>query len=473
VSGGFPVAERLRQTIVRLESPLCFVAAPEALNRPALDAWHRLVTLIQSLQASANNWTVERLSTPDQLLPYVHEEAEEVFSTIASIPPLSVPGSPVFLPLDTVMAQLLWAVARSSYPVMRLIEGVSGRYWTDASSSPCRGMLRLLVLLEPVEAIAAVDLVTWRAPVTWLRNEAVVEFKSNAWRVGDLLADLQQTLAAATPTIQPYLEGLTVKVLSPTREWRSFPFRLRLALEFGADAAEARVLDRAPLPDSALTERWVRLNQPTCCPLEHPALRQHLAWLQQLETLTQVDAMLLSDQALLPIVTVAMAAATHLTYWQAGTFGESTAVVEELLPKLLWHLVQGSYEIMRLLGGISAQVLEPQAGWQTGLLRLVGLVKLVAPDHDATFDLAQGTIAATRLGLLPPDAVVQSWEIPSCQQPLPAASLITNLIQVLQVQTPSIAQMLAGMRVECRVGEQWQRGELQFQLGLALTPSPC
>lgn len=112
-------------------------------------------------------------------------------------------------------------------------------------------------------------------------------------------------------------------------------------------------------------------------------------------------------------------------------------LVKELIPKILWNLAGNSFELMRLLTGIKAEVLLPSQDWETGKLRLVSSLSFTIDALQLSIDLATNTIFAQPLLR---EAYIQSNDCYLCQNPLRADSLlhqIKNKIknEILLIQT--------------------------------------
>lgn len=59
-----------------------------------------------------------------------------------------------------------------------------------------------------------------------------------------------------------------------------------------------------------------------------------------------------------------------------------------LVPQLLWNLSQTSYQFMRLLTGINAEILLPNQDWTPGKLRLVASLIIKTENLESSIDLA-------------------------------------------------------------------------------------
>ena len=172
------------------------------------------------------------------------------------------------------------------------------------------------------------------------------------------------------------------------------------------------------------------------------------------------------------IVQTAIACTQQLRIHDIG-LSQPLLLMDELVPKLLWSLTSSTYEIMELLGGISAQVLQPYADWQQGTLRLLAALHLKAAATgdrliDDRLDLSTGRSMltnTTRLGL---DAIVQT-STPLCAQPTAIVPLTAYLQQQLDDAMPAYKLLRESVAIAWLedVEQDWQTGSMQLSLSLA------
>lgn len=150
---------------------------------------------------------------------------------------------------------------------------------------------------------------------------------------------------------------------------------------------------------------------------------------------------------------------------------DSELLMDSLSARLLWQLIHTSYDIMRLVGGVATKVLQPQRGWEMGMLRLLVLIQIQTGEGTWDIDLATGRPVAVHLSPLDSTAIVHPRDLPLCQQPTPTEALIEQTIARFQNSTPAIAPLLTGVPVEvCVVNQGWQPAHLQLRLSLAFVP---
>ncbi len=302
------------QTILKLQDP--GLLDPPMVDPPpsvtALSTMQRLVEIINQLRATAPS-TPEFATTsepatsvlpPAAIAPYVSEEAYEVLDVLQQEQSESSGGNgqgqqrepgdwgvaSQLVTVDHLVPHLLWCVARSSYRVMQLLEGVSvrqcqpGKSWTS-------GMLRLVTLLEIIpsqlpalsEADSAsqanrqpwcFDLATGDRPTAlldgqvWLQaDETVLPLRQRSvtsehltakdkGQVGDQIQALQRQIQASTPAIQCLFEGLQLELLQPGQDWQMGEMRLKLGFEFVPQPAPTTAQLMGQQPDLVEAE-WV------------------------------------------------------------------------------------------------------------------------------------------------------------------------------------------------------------------------
>jgi hypothetical protein len=264
-SGRFSL-QTVGKTILRLHNPtilhpLSLMAVPVR----AVEAMQQLTAVVTRLRSPAGGCPPELEPTPANLSPYVKEEIEEVLVALQGFLPAAATGSAIetpYLPVEDLIPRLLWQVARSSYAVMQLIEGVPAQIKL-AEPDWQMGMVRLVAILEAEidESSWAFDLVTRRpltdllSPATCLQFDWQAASSTFSAEIGarDLsgeaeqtieqhLEQLQQVICTRTSGIQPLTQGLKVDLLEPGKGWQSGLLRLRFSFEFVSDW-QAEIVD--------------------------------------------------------------------------------------------------------------------------------------------------------------------------------------------------------------------------------------
>lgn len=173
-------------------------------------------------------------------------------------------------------------------------------------------------------------------------------------------------------------------------------------------------------------------------------------------------------------------------------------IVDDLMPRLLWHLVSSSYDIMQLVGGVPAEVVreaqilspQPETSPETGLIRLVVSLSLWNSDHHwakvhphrFAIDLATHNVTlesnsthletteTTEIGFL--NLSADFWrKSPDLRPPISASKLLVKLRQKIASTSPVLAQLMAPQPVEWLApNQQWLTGFLQLKIDWEFLP---
>lgn len=436
---------------------------------------------------------------------------------------LSSPHS--LITIDALIPSLLWQIARSDYSVMHLIEGVRGQCWQ--SQGWAAGMLRLVVMLE-LEAPTVrwcFDLATGQPAEGLLESIAIVQadeqalpvqqsaYAGAATALGDASCQVEYQLQAILQLLQietfglgDFLQGIAVALLQPGLDWQSGELRLQFGFEFSAQVPEVNrsedtqrygeLIDAAQMEDTAGINPLARpfdraiadSTATTQIPVVglkrslHPAALVRVSasaslesYLQQTtrqqlaQSLQQHDRHLSQDEHG-QLISILQAALITLSR-QTGTTGigllQPTLLLDELVPRLLWSLTSHTYEMMQWLGGLPAQVLQPEADWQQGTLRLLAVLQITATDLDYTLDLSTGRSTPVNAVPLPAAAIVQASASTLCQQPTLLEKLTTQLQQFYE-GVPESKLLLNGLAIDWLedVEQDWQSGLMTLNLSL-------
>ncbi|MBL1178505.1 hypothetical protein [Pantanalinema sp. GBBB05] len=527
----------VRQTVLKLGQEIVLtqnIRVPTGTT-PAITAMRQLVEVIQQLRSPEGGWQQDQLPTPAVLAPYVSEEAYEVLdvlpgkaTTSKALYPKSATRkskkleslpSAALIVMDSLIPYLLWCVARTSYSLMQMMEGVpvrlrQGRSWTS-------GILRLVVQLDlkATDLDWCFDLATGCPPGMLLSGNPVIQSDINlplqgshsqptqrrsrqkfGW-VERQIQELTEHLQQASPMIAPLLAGGTVDLLPPGQEWRSGHLHLSLGLEFtpqdlaaswqwstaACDLIEGELLEaiasqtalanttkvhQVPVavvdfPEQSLATTSVRLANP-----------KHLDRYTNLATQAQLAAAIARLQtALKPEPEQRLLQVVQEAYGLAETARTSISLLQpdllmdQLLPKLLWQLTAGSYEVMQLIGGVEARLLQPGCHWQDGSLRLMAVLHLTSPEIAWHVDLATGRLVAGRDFKVAATAIGQSQRLPSCHHPIQVSDLMIQLHQQIRETAPEVGFLMTKTAIEWLTTEQeWRSGFLHLEFYLEFLP---
>lgn len=507
--GVTPSAEMLQQVIFRL--PDWSILKPDR-DRPLPDpstlaAMQNLVEMIQSLRTVALASTEPSLlegssgcpMSAEDLLPYVSEEAYEVWDalnddispsaiqeTMSSVP--SGSDSRTWMNLEAIASWLLWEIARTSYSVMQMIEGISARRLI-ADQEWQAGMLRLAILLEIKAPMMhwSFDLVTGCPTAAsvdenaCLQSDGVIlpsevltqsggsEASRDRTPVNECLVTLTAQIKDQFPAINDLLNGISVEILQPGQPWQTGQLQLKIGFEFidqtpaaianysqhsSPDLVEAELVDEStfiqssPSPAATIAAparvslielprhllhptTLVRLSDRTSFEkYRQKAEQQHLQ-----NAILHLEAAQLDhnpESGLAQIVKEAYRVIGQMQEYDRSTPAclQPESLINELIPKLLWNLTRSSYELTQLIGGVEGRALQPGCNWQSGTLRLLPILHFQTTGITATIDLATGQSTAYSACLLDPKALCQGSLSPFIGQGLDSAPFLKQMVQV-------------------------------------------
>lgn len=239
---------------------------PVSLEPSVLAAVQHLVSIVADLCSPEGGWPADLPQTPENLVPYVSEEAYEVLEavqqTLPSVEPLpSTSPWPLqtvdYVPLQAMFPNLLWSIARSDCLTMQMLGGV--RAYLQRREAPRQlGVLRLVPLLAIATTATPyrLDLVTHGM----VEEEGLLQTQD--WigladdlppqepsKVADWLTLIAQQVYQATPLLHPWLSGVEVELLQPIEPWRTATLSVEFGFEFIADEPVP-----SPVPDPLPTD---------------------------------------------------------------------------------------------------------------------------------------------------------------------------------------------------------------------------
>jgi len=460
----------LDQWVLRITTPLQRLEARLSQGSEVIAAMQRLVAMIQTVRSPEEGWHPDLAPTPENLLPYVTEEACDVLEALETCLDAAPaqPSDPVesWLSQDLwqnyclaadFAPQLLWGIVRSSYEVMRLLEGVPAIVvGEDGRSHP--GILRLAALLRIsiADQPQVSDLVTHYPPSKTLAHTTPLQilagYVMTAPRpAGDILRTLIQQIRMATPAVLSFLDGVAITALAPQQPWQDGVLSLQMELEFVPEGDRVGAIAPPPLVASTQLQFtdtvWLETYHTTVIQQQLAALIPHLPAYQNM---AQADLPPLSEDILPMLIHSACDVADLLQhsppFLQATVHPEGIAL-NELLPWLLWCVGRSAYEVMHLIGGLPCQLLQPEADWQPGTLRLLLTLKLQTADQIHYIDLATGQTPEPDVFPLDANVVVQSPNSQWCYQPGLIQHLQTRVMGRIQQAIPELRPLLEGTAV--------------------------
>ena len=142
--------------------------------------------------------------------------------------------------------------------------------------------------------------------------------------------------------------------------------------------------------------------------------------------------------------------------------------LEALALQLLWQLIHHSYPLTCLLSGVPGQILQPQWGWENGMIYLVPLLRLQSDGLCFDLDLTSGSPVQVETLLIAPDILLQTntTEWPQVRETV--GQFQAGLQRKLQCVIPELSLLFQGMTVKFRNCQQrWRLGQLQLRLELS------
>lgn len=518
---------------------LTYLTRPPEIPVAAIATLQELIQLLRQLRSPHEQPSAVHPFTPEELVPYVMEEALDVLEALQmETSRLIHPARPSpLIQLDSLVSPLLWAIARSAYPVMELLEGMRG--CVGQPGHPWMpGVLRLVPLLElsTPSQYWRFDLTTGRKPQNLIHPDLQIQLEkaplldlstiqetdpASIYSASQQLQSLADNLSSCDLTLQALFQGVSANLLFPNSSWVSGELRLSLNLEFVAQeiadfvpaiplaqnhCVEAELMEGLE-PEKTGTFATVRpsvtvplsvIEMPVSLPepatliriAEQPLL-DHLtqAARQQVmaTAIAQMNTVIQSPGSIDPVLAV-IRTANSLERWvdqfmqQNFSLLQPELLLDELVPKLLWQLSRSSCAIMQWIGGMPIELLQPDRAWEIGILRLMFVLALSTRDRTWHIDLATGRFIPNHSWQLNPDAVaVVPSDAPALSgmpaqnpHPLRIGTLLEQLLLPIQTNALDIAVLQDAIAVEWLTSEQeWQPGQLALHWGFTWMPDIC
>jgi hypothetical protein len=496
-----------------------------AIAQKLMKPWQRLVAVIDQLRSlshsdaapSATSQTPNLPQTPQAIIPYVLEEVYDLLDMLqapvvnenlaAIVAPSPVSPSPVsplplqhYCLLETLAPWLLWGMAGSAYEMMQMMEGITVRIFQPGQGWQT-GVLRLAALLEfkPTDLNPEpgwlIDLATYEPPNFLLTPEMLLQSDDCQICQQPILShELLQRFVKQLKTsgLHQFLEGVEIILLMPQQVWQAGLLYLQPGFEFIA-ATEDEVADWVLSADSSppMTEVTVIATDGATVEIlpttARPTLRftdadwqkqyvatiaQHLQerslyhhWGLILPQLPNSSEAKIDSDPIALLVEQAWEASqtldTALTL-SGRNFLPQPIAIPDLLRRLLWCLSSAAFEVMQLMGGIPADLLQPEKKWSTGTLRLLLTLDIQTPELDWQLDIATGQ-APRIVVTFPSDTVVRSNQCKWCHQPNLIAHLLDCIHRQIDRSTPELQLLSQGTSADILIADQnWQPGAVRL-----------
>ncbi|AFY84925.1 hypothetical protein [Oscillatoria acuminata] len=516
---------QVRQTILKLLPPKTGPVAGEfCLDREAIAAWEKLIAKVAEMRLPKPGGIFDYPPTPEILTPYLLPEACQVldsFKQAAVLPPELNPDlnpapntapEPLFIPLEDWIPELLWYAVSSSEAVMRLISGIPAHIFQPEQGWD-GGMVRLVLGLRGKSGdchwffdLASDrpcpypgELVPLDPETTRIQSDAVASLRESL-PLGNFLSQLRQQLHLATPELARFLQPTPVEFLQPGSPWQVGQIELTLEFEFVRDPeleffsgpfsdpdhpTSAKIRPCQPLvdyPDSSTT--------PGTCDGGIAAAVLPLLW----EWQEKSDGIPESNNKGegLELIPLFVAIASRLLDTEPSDPVTPSPTLEisidELASQLLWKMLGSGLEAMQWIAGVHARILQPEREWETGMVRLVGLLTVETPRFSCSIDIATGqppspiaplasgtVILSARSGWYSEATALEQlsarfWAgFSGVSVPPTAGKMAGDPVETL------VAALLAGedtIGVEiCSSQQYWQSGWAQLGLAIEFIPS--
>lgn len=454
---------------------------------PALAASSRqLMDVLAALHAPNSGWPTEQPQTPDNLLPYLLDEAQDVqeaWQRDTFLRPSNERRQPVacHLTLAALASPLIWSIAAQSPVFMQLLEGVEARVFQPGQDWQL-GQIRLAVwlVIHTEQQQESFDLVTQRPPGTLLDSQTLVQVKEREfWVMPTWAQQLQlelETQFTYHPLLDELISGLDVDILRPEQGWQAGNIQLQYGLEFLPLAQQ--VCGWQTGIDDAQRLIQVHIHSETWTEVMGQATAQQRFLQEMVWQGWEIDQPIQMPDPRWLIQCACWAETEHSSSlgWSALP---NPIRLRSLGYRILWSIIQASYRATCLMAGIKAQVFSPQEPWQTGHVRLRPRLAIQTAKGQWATDLSTGTRLNPYAVKLESSALIQFQE----QEPsmgLPAhlvsvADLQEQILRQLQRRSPELEGWLHGVEIELQPISEGQekpavQGRLQLDLALELVP---
>jgi NTP pyrophosphatase (non-canonical NTP hydrolase) len=493
---------KIVQSATESGSPIPCSQPTPVISTEVAKAMQRLLQIISELRSPTSGWPDDLPQTPEAIAPYILNEIQDV---LEALQPVQIPSNPdektltkdfsktllqKYFAIREIEPWLLWWVARSAYEVMGLLEGVSARV-LESSRGWQTGILRLVTMLkiDLPRLSQSLDLVTHQPLPSLLPDNTLVQLPDYAlYRQPKEVENLTQTLVtqirATSPLIGQFMDGVQVNALVPQQYWQTGSIQLRLGFEFIADITEVATPDNPGLDMAIPAEFTLRDGTNSSKPFTPIVIFTDPEWLERYRlaiaqqqiarslpklpvfAAIQKSRLLLPDDCIPDLVQDACELAALLQNSPIPAhrnFLQQPLRLDDLLLRVLWCFNCSAYEVMQLMSGMRAKILEPGQNWQTGILRFLVSLTVKTPELEWCLDLATGRGCKSPSFLVPKQAIAHAKTHPWCQQPELLEHLEAKIMKQVWENTPEIQLLLEGTNVDLLSAEEhWQSAVLQL-----------
>ncbi|HIK26715.1 MAG: hypothetical protein N3E45_10825 [Oscillatoriaceae bacterium SKW80] len=457
----------ISKTILRLNQPAIInpiTTTQFSVSKRTIEAMQRLIAIITEIRSPHGGWHQHLPPTPENLAPYVAEEACEVLDAWQNdnieINSTKKIKKSQYILIEDLIPKLLWYLVKSSQEIMQLLTGVKARCClpqTEAKS----GTLRLAVILEidTGDERLSIDIATLQPLKKPLPEEATIQIfsKFEPITAKQYIQQLREQILAASPEISIFLETTYVEILKPCSNWKKASVKITLAFEF-IDIKNNKI---SPVANTEFQEKtYIIFNDSEFLEKNYQSL--------------VYEKLIVTKNAANKKINQIIAAACSLADIQAEQQKKQWQW-QEIMQRMLWQIVSSSYEIMQLTGGVEAKVLQQQQNWKIGTLRCKNILRLEAKELNLNWDLSSGEKVyknmSKNIEIIAPTAIVQSSSIRLLQEAIPAHTLLKKLKRQIISIIPEIEHFIKGTNIEWLTCEgDWQPASIQLRLALEFIP---
>lgn len=523
----------LDKTLIKFNHSMSFDSVPPSIDIPSpiVQAMQGLVQIIAHLRSPNGSWPSNLPQTPENLIPYVTEEVSDVLvayqkytiSTAQNIPSfcdtkdLKLQPS-VILFLNTLISQLLWNLAQSSYQLMRLLTGINAEILLP-DQDWVQGKLRLVacLMIKNDNLYSLIDLATNDFPPPLITSEAYVQsndcsFCQHPLEIQSFLKQIIQHIENNCPTLNLLTDPIKTTFLSPHNQWEPIEISIDLGFQFIPDPKTSEVspfphsLDHIGLeedlfkntpiqdieysilssvPKSSLLEMNIRLTDPKIILPYIQTQMQHygLQELPQKKKLQLADSgnscleeklLNLDHQEETDIIELIQIADELVDVIYNPKSPSSLIELKPEIPlidlslRLLWQIIKSRYNIMQLMSGIPAKILQPGFEWQTGTLRLLAVLSAEFLNDSWELDIATCQPLQFDLNPISTESIIQSDWIEWCRSPQSLDCLKLQIINILET-VPELKSWMKKVKIEeshsdasLELSNNWQSGLAQL-----------
>ncbi|MGJ3253038.1 MAG: hypothetical protein ACFE0J_18185 [Elainellaceae cyanobacterium] len=474
---------------------------------------HRLLQRVAQVRSPDGGWPENVPQTPENLLPYVEDEAQDLLDVLRAEVDTSQPNDVTvqtalswthwhdYFTIRQLAPWLLWCVARASSGMMQLMEGIVASI--ARSDYPQQtGILRLIAVLDIRTPMAscALDLATGRSFSSPLPGDTHVQSDDctlcrEAIATNFLTQRIEHYLRSTIPEANELMKGIEVDILIPGESWQSGSLCFRLDVEFIADADDMaidRMLEAEILSTLAEID-LVASGEAHSMPALQPLIRlSDPNWLEQYAAAV-LNPHILSQPVRMSSYTrlrhhspngsndaYLIALIQDVCEFSAGIemslsyadyeFVRHELRLNECVLQLMWSFSRSAFEMMQLISGVRATVLQPGSGWRSGTLRLLVTLQVETPELGWSLDVATGRPA--KLGVFPLhlQAIAQADDCQWCE----SACLVNRLgdrVEQAWRSHPDLKLWLDGTAADVLVSSgDWQPCTVQVKTSFEFIP---